>query len=211
MIFFAFLYFKYNENLPNARVSEKADVLASKMTKALNKQAFDSTKVFEWTFKSKRHYKWEKHKNECEVYWKDHKVRLNFDDSTLNQAYVHSFKVDGELAEELTQKAHQYFRNDTFWVFAPYMVFDEGVKRGLVNTPEGEALLVTYNSGDSFLWELDDSGKPMCFKMWTKELPIDGLEASWSDWTTTESGVLLPTYHNILFFGMEISDIKGTP
>ena len=34
--------------------------------------------VFEWTFKSKRHYNWEKSKNECEVFWQDHKVRLNF-------------------------------------------------------------------------------------------------------------------------------------
>ena len=46
--------------------------------------------------------------------------------------------------------------------------------------------------------------------MWTSVLPINGLEATWSDWTTTESGALLPTFHKLLITGLEISAIKGT-
>ena len=210
LLFFAFVYFKYSEELPIGIENEKANTLATKMLTSLNKKAYDSTNVFEWTFKSKRHYKWEKYKNCCEVYWADNKVKLNFEDNTLNQAFVHSFKVDGELADELIKKASKYYKNDSFWVFAPYRIFDEGVKRALVTTAQGDALLVTYKSGDSYLWQLDSSGKPTGFKMWTSQFPIDGLETSWTDWATTETGVQLPTFHKTLFFGMEITDIKGT-
>jgi hypothetical protein len=46
--------------------------------------------------------------------------------------------------------------------------------------------------------------------MWTSLLPIDGLEATWADWTTTESGAQLPTFHKMLVLGLEINHIKGT-
>jgi hypothetical protein len=73
---------------------------------------------------------------------------------------------------------------------------------------------VTYTSGgstpgDSYLWLLDNNFKPKAFKMWTSILPIDGIESSWTDWITTESGAQLPTFHKFLVFGLEITDIKG--
>ena len=46
--------------------------------------------------------------------------------------------------------------------------------------------------------------------MWTSILPIDGLEASWSDWTKTETGAQLPTFHKLLVIGLEIEAIEGT-
>ena len=46
--------------------------------------------------------------------------------------------------------------------------------------------------------------------MWTSILPIKGLEASWTDWTITESGAKLPTLHKLLFIGIDITDIQGT-
>ena len=97
---------------------------------------------------------------------------------------------------------------------APYKVFDEGTERRIVKTDtNGDALLITYTSGgstpgDSYLWLFDTNGKPKAFKMWTSLLPIDGLEASWSDWTTTESGAMLPTFHKLLVLGLEITNIK---
>ncbi|TYA78763.1 hypothetical protein [Seonamhaeicola marinus] len=209
LLFCGYIYFKHHEELPTGLEGEKADILATKMLDALNKKAFDSTNVFEWTYKSRRHYKWEKLKNCCEVYWEDKKVKLFFDNSTPNQAYVHSFKVDGELADELIKDAKKYFHKDAFWVFAPYRVFDDNVKRAYVNTAQGKALLVTYPNRGAYLWHLDNNGTPKSFKMWDDQTPIDGLEASWNTWTTTETGAKLPTGHEILFFGMEITDIKG--
>lgn len=215
LLLFGFLFFKYDEELPNGVQGEQADALAYNMLEALDYNAFKNTNYIEWTFKKRHHYKWDKENNTCEVYWKEFKVNLDLNDHTQSKAYVHSFKVESEMAKELLTKALDYFNNDSFWLVAPYKIFDNGTERRLVNLENGdEALLVTYTTGgstpgDSYLWLLDDSGKPKAFKMWTSILPIDGLEASWSDWTTTESSAQLPTFHKLLVLGLEINHIKG--
>jgi hypothetical protein len=124
--------------------------------------------------------------------------------------------VHNEKADELIEQATTFFNNDSFWLVAPYKVFDEGTERRIATTKNGEeGLLITYTSGgttpgDSYLWLLDESGKPKSFRMWVDILPIGGLEASWSDWTTTESGAQLPTFHKLLFIGLEMGDVIGT-
>lgn len=215
LLLFGFLYFKYNEDLPAGIQGEEADDLAHNMLDALNYEAYKNTNIIEWTFKKRHHYLWKKNENICEVSWKDYKVNLDLNDHTKSKVYIHSFIIDSELADELIEKAITYFNNDSFWLVAPYKVFDDGVERRLVKTDDNkEALLVTYTSGgstpgDSYLWLLDDNDKPKAFKMWTSILPIDGLEASWSDWTTTETSAQLPTFHKLLILGLEIEDIKG--
>lgn len=215
LLFFGFLYFKYNEDLPIGVQSEQADVLAQNMLDALDYEAFKDTDYIEWSFKNRRLYKWDKYNNICTVQWKEFKVDLHLKFIDRSQAFVHSFKVVNEKRDELIQKAQDYFNNDSFWLVAPYKVFDDGVERSIVKLPNNkEGLLVTYTTGgstpgDSYLWEFDNNGKPKSFKMWTSVLPIDGLEASWTDWVTTESGAQLPTFHKLLFIGLEIGYIKG--
>lgn len=216
LLFFGFLYFKYNEDLPTGIQGEHADALAYKMLDALDYEAYKNTNYIEWTFKKRHHYVWNKTQNTCEVYWKENKVVLDLNNTSQSKVYVHSFKNESDMAKELLEKAITYFNNDSFWIVAPYKVFDAGVERRLVKTDSNkDALLVTYTSGgstpgDSYLWLLDDNSKPKAFKMWTSIIPIDGLEASWSDWTTTESGAQIPTFHKLLFLGLEIDDVKGT-
>tara|TARA_R110002049_G_scaffold1498_1_gene11604 strand:- start:29761 stop:30483 length:723 start_codon:yes stop_codon:yes gene_type:complete len=216
LLFFGFLYFKYDEELPVGISGEQADILAENMLEALNFEAYKNTDYIEWTFKKRHHYEWQKNKNTCTVYWKDYKVTLDLNNPSQSKAYVHSFKTDGEKATELIDSAINYFNNDSFWLVAPYKVFDEGVKRAVVKDENGnDALLVTYSQGgstpgDSYLWLLDENNKPKSFKMWVSVLPIDGLEATWNHWVTTESGAQLPTFHKMLFFGLEINHIKGT-
>lgn len=216
ILFFGFLYFKYDEDLPTGIKGKEADALAYNMLDALNYTAFENTNYIEWTFKRRHHYKWKKNKNLCDVYWDEYKVSLNFNNPSKNKAYVHSFTVDDDLAQELIAKAIKYFNNDSFWLVAPYKVFDKGTERRLVTTNTGKkALLVTYTTGgttpgDSYLWHFDDKGKPTSFQMWVDILPIDGLSATWTDWMTTESGAQLPNFHKFSVFGLEISHIKGT-
>lgn len=216
LLFFGFLYFKYNEDLPHGIQGEQADALAYKMLNALNYEAYKKTDYIEWTFKNRYHYEWKKDKRICDVFWKDYKVTLNLDAPGLNQGYIHSFKAEGDMADELIEKAISRFNNDSFWLIAPYTVFDEGVERRLVKLPNNEeALLVTYTSrgsklGDSYLWQFDNTGKPKSFKMWTSLLPIDGIEASWTDWITTDSGAQLPSFHKFLFMGLKMGVVKGT-
>ena len=121
------------------------------------------------------------------------------------------------MGKELIDKAISYFNNDSFWLVAPYKVFDSGTERRLVDlkNSSNKGLLITYTKGgttpgDSYLWILDENGMPNSFKMWTSILPIKGLESSWSNWTTTESGAKLPTFHNIFFLRIDITNIKGT-
>lgn len=216
LLLFGFMYFKYNEDLPHGNPGKEADILAHKMLETLDFEAYKNTKYIEWTFKNRRHYELDKVNNICEVHWKANKVILDLNDISRSKLFIHGFKNESDMAKELFSKALEYYNNDSFWVLAPYKIFDAGTERKLVKINGHEdALLVTYNSGgstpgDSYLWLLDENYKPKAFKMWTSLLPIDGIEASWSDWTTTESGAQLPTFHKLLFLGLEISDLKGT-
>ncbi|KAB1070345.1 hypothetical protein JJL45_11410 [Tamlana sp. s12] len=214
LLFFGFLYFKYNEDLPTGVQGETADQLAHNMLEALNYEAYKNTDHIEWTFKKRHHYKWDKKNNICEVYWKSYRVVLDLNNKENTKVYIQGFINQSELAPELIETATNYFNNDSFWLVAPYKVFDKGVERRLVKTTNNDALLVTYTSGgstpgDSYLWLMDDDYKPVAFKMWTSILPIDGLEASWNRWKTTETGAQLPEFHKMLFLGLEITDIKG--
>ena len=213
LLFFTVLYVKYNEPLPEAIHSVEADVLAQKMLKALNFKAYKTTNVIEWTFKKRHHFKWYKNKNICEVFWKKYKVYLDFNNSNNSKVFIKDQEVFKDK-ETLIQKATSYFYNDSFWLVAPYKVFDEGTSRKLVTFKDNtKGLLVHYSKGgdtpgDTYLWLFDASGKPKSFKMWTAILPIGGLEASWSDWTTTSTGAVLPHFHKLLFLGLEIDGIK---
>ncbi|MFD2540843.1 hypothetical protein ACFSSB_00815 [Lacinutrix gracilariae] len=213
-LFFGFLYFKYNEELPTGTPGEQADALAYKMLDALDHEKYKATDYIEFTFKKRHHYKWNKKENTCEVYWKNYKVHLDLNNTSKSETFEGDQKVQGTPAKELIKKATDYFNNDSFWLVAPYKVLDPGTERRLVKTEENkDALLITYTSGgstpgDSYLWLLNDSGKPTSFKLWTSILPIDGLEASWNDWTTTETGAMLPTFHKLLVLGLEIEDLK---
>lgn len=206
LILLGYVFFKYNEDFPVGISGEKADMLAHKMLESLNYEAYKNTNYIEWNFKNRHHYKWQKKENICDVYWKEFRVTLNLNNPDLSKAYVHSFKVENDFAKDLKEKALTSFNNDSFWLTAPYTVFNKDVDRKLVGE---NALLVTYNSGgdtpgDSYLWELDETGKPISFKIWASILPIDGLEASWTDWMTTETGAILPTFHKLLFLGLEM-------
>ncbi|TDY11426.1 hypothetical protein [Meridianimaribacter flavus] len=210
LLLFGYLHFKYDEDLPVGTQNEQADALAKKMLTALDYEAYKNTKYIEWTYKKRRHYKWKKSEHSCTVYWEEYKVDLKLNELNSSKAYVHNFKVEGEQAKNLIAEAHTYFSEDSFWLVAPYRVFDEGVTRSVVNVNGKQELLVNYQPDDTYLWQLDTNGMPTSFKMWNNKLPFDGVELSWKDWTTTESGAKLPTFHKFMFFGMELQDVKGT-
>ena len=215
LLYFGYIYFKYHEDIPVGIEGQVADDLAIKMLDALDYEAYQNTKYIEWTHRKKRRYQWDKANNICTVNWKEYKVDLHLEFPERSKAYIHSFNVIDEQRDVLVQQAIDLFNNDSFWVVAPYKVFDDGVVRKVVKYEGKDALLVTYTKGgstpgDSYLWILDAENKPIKFKMWTSLLPMDGLEATWSDWTTTESGAQLPTFHKVLLMGIEMDHIKGT-
>ncbi|QDO94385.1 hypothetical protein FNB79_10570 [Formosa sediminum] len=214
LLLFGYLYFKYNEDLPQGTPTAAADVVAKKMMNALDYEAYKKTNYIEWTFSNRHHYKWQKNKDFCQVYWKNTRVDLQLKSPNTSKVWIDQVAVTGPDTQEYIDKAVNYFNNDSFWIVAPYKAFDPGTTRSLIpleNNTQG--LLISYNSGgstpgDAYMWLLDNEYKPTAFKMWVSILPLEGLKATWEQWETTETGLKLPKFHQLLFIGIEISDIK---
>lgn len=210
-IVLAVFYFKNNESLPSGKQGTKADELATKMLDALNYEAYKNTRFIEWSFRGKRFYKWDKQKNIVEVSWDTNKVILHTKEPEKSIVLIDGKENDNK---EILQKSIDYFNNDSFWLVAPYKVFDSGIERRLVQYEGKDALLVTYTTGgstpgDSYLWILDKNDRPTSYKMWVSIIPTGGTEASWSDWITTESGAILPTKHEMAIGVLDMGDVKG--
>lgn len=200
-------YFVKNEKLPEGKQGKEADAIAIKMVNALNGDAFKNTEVLEWSFRNTNTYKWYKNKNIVEVVWGENKVILDTKLPENSTVFIANKEVKNQ---KLIETATNYFNNDSFWLVAPYKIFDKGTERRLVNYKGKDALLVTYTSGgstpgDSYLWLLDDNYLPVSYKMWTKIIPIGGVSATWSSLKITESGIKLPTNHKLSLFGLQIS------
>ncbi len=214
ILYGAYVYIRYDEDLPQGELTAQADQLADSMLEALNYEAYQNTSVLKWTYRNGNRYTWDRRKAQCDVLWKEYKVQLELNNPESSKVYIHNFQVYDEQADELIEKALALFNNDSFWLVAPYKVYDSGTERRLVNYNGKPALLVTYNTGgnspgDSYLWLLEESGKPYAFKMWVSALPVGGLEASWDDWIQVQSGAFLPQSHKLLFLNLRLGDVQG--
>ncbi|AUC84901.1 hypothetical protein CW731_06165 [Polaribacter sp. ALD11] len=205
-------YFVNNEKLPEGKQGKEADALATKMFKAINHEAFENTEILEWSFRNEHFYKWNKQENIVTVSWNKNKVILHTNQSEKSTVFVDDKKVENK---GILKNATDFFNNDSFWLIAPYKIFDTGTERSIVNYNGKDALLITYTSGgstpgDSYLWILDENYFPTSFKMWTSIIPLGGVSATWSDWKTTKTGIQLPTKHILSLFGLEIDmgDVK---
>jgi len=206
LLLFGYVYYKHHEDLPLGNQPEQADILAHKMLETLNYDAYKKANYIEWTFKKKRHYKWNKAENTCAVYWKNYTVNLDFNTPSNNSVLVSKVLASAEASTKLITEAKAYFTEDVFWLVAPYTVFNEGTTRQLVTANNTNSLLVTYKNKEAYVWELNDDFSPKGFKMFNNKLPIDGVFMTWTDWTTVND-VQLPKFHNFLYFGMEFTDI----
>lgn len=216
IVFVMVTAFIVNESLPKGESGAEADALANKMLKALNHEKYKSTRFLEWSFRNgKNHYKWDKENEVCIIQWDSIQVDLNLIDPAKSHAKKNGEFLNGKEGNELIKKALDNFNNDSFWLVAPYKVFDKGTTRSTVDLEDGsKGLLVTYTSGgttpgDSYLWQLNPDGFPNSYKMWVKILPIGGLEASWDDWMVTESGAFLPKRHQMGPITFSMGNVKG--
>ncbi|WP_367392562.1 hypothetical protein [Lewinella sp. LCG006] len=203
-----------NEPMPTQRKSgAAADELARKMEAAVNKAAWDQTRFVSWKFLSGTSYVWDKEKNAVVVTWGDNKVLLNTPTRT-GLAYVDGQLVtDAVTKQKLLDKAWSQFANDSFWLCAPMKAFDPGTRREIATNKAGEeGLLVHYSSGgvtpgDSYLWLLDESGKPKAWQMWVNIIPIGGLQFSWEDWSGGPNGPQIAQQHDGVLLDVPIKDL----
>ena len=207
--------FMTHESKPAANPSAAADQLAQKMMMAVNKTAWDTTNIISWDFAGRNQYLWDKSRNFVKVIMGKNTVLLNTK-AVDGIAFKDGKELSGKAANTQIQKAWKNFCNDSFWLNAPVKAFDIGTKRSIVTTKDGrEAMMVHYESGgvtpgDSYAWLLDENGMPTSYKMWVKIIPVGGLEFTWQDWVTLDTGAKVASLHKSKFFDLSIKDIKGS-
>lgn len=182
--------------IPKATAGLAADNLAKEMLTALNQSAWDSTRYVAWTFREHTHYLWDKQNNLVEVAWDDIKVLINTK-SLTGKVYQEAVLTSGKQHDKLFEKAWASFCNDSFWLCAPFKVFDPGTSRGLVTKEDqSRAFIVTYESGgvtpgDRYLWTLNEKSIPVTCEMWVSIIPIGGVKSTWVDWQPLASGAMI--------------------
>ena len=210
------LYAVYNESIPEGKSGPEADALAEKMLKAINYETYKNTRFLEWSFVGGAHkYKWDKTNGTVEVSWDDYKVDLNLGNTEDSFVSKGGTIISAKESQKTINEARDFFNNDSFWLVAPFKVFDKGTTRSIVTLDDGtEALLINYASGgstpgDSYLWKLLPNGFPESYKMWAQVVPIGGAEASWDDWKIMENGLALPATHKMGPVTMDMGDVKA--
>ncbi len=210
-----FLYF--NDPVPAGNAPEQADALARDMLDALNAEAYRETRYITWTYRGGRNrYRWDKTMGKVEMSWGDYSGRIDLVYPDRSSVKENGVVLEGERLKEVTEEAISNFNNDSFWLVAPFKVFDKGTKRRLVDLRDGSTgLLVTYTQGgdtpgDSYLWELDNALFPVKFRMWVQILPLKGLSATWEGWQETESGVWLPQYHKVGPLTLDLGEVSAS-
>ena len=200
VLFLLTFYLVKNEKLPEGTPSQEADQLALKMVESLNKAAWDSTKTISWTFRGDHNYRWDRVENMVTIRWDDIEVHLD-PETITGQVVENDYIILGDEKEKLTRQAWDGFNNDSFWLAAPYKVFDPGTERSIVKTRDGRTgLMVTYTSGgttpgDSYVWILDEDHRPTSVKMWVSILPIGGMEFTWENYQILSSDAMVATEH----------------
>jgi hypothetical protein len=206
--------FIISEKMPAGKEGPEAEALTDQMFEAINKEAWDSTRIVQWDFIGGHRYVWDKENDKLLVKWSDIEVYMDLDKYD-GKVFKSGEEVSGDKKIKLFDKAFSFFCNDSFWLNAPVKARDEGTTRKLVNMESGEkGLLINYSSGgvtpgDSYLWILDETGQPKGWKMWVKILPVKGVYTSWEDWLTLDTGAKLSTLHGNKIFKMKIENIKS--
>jgi hypothetical protein len=216
LIAFGLLYAIYNQALPNGKAGPEAEAMARKMVNALGYDDYKATRYLEWTFAGGEHrYLWDTSNGNVTVRWDDYRVELNLIKKDDSKVFHKEQLQKGSSQKKGIKKAISFFNNDSFWVVAPFKVFDKGTKRSIVPLADGSnGLLVNYTiggttPGDSYLWQLDARGFPMSFQMWTKIIPIGGLTATWDNWQKMETGFYVPKYHKIGPITLKLPNVRG--
>ena len=200
----------YDEKIPDLQGVQKGLQLAEKMSKAMNKSSYDSLSFISWQYGS-HHYEWNKKEDSVKVIWASFKV--NFSTQTLEgMAFQGGIILTGDHNTEIVEKAIRYFNNDSFWLVAPYKIYDPGVKLNSVILPVGHGLMVTYTQGgstpgDTYLWILDENYFPKAWKMWVKMLPVGGVKSKWLGWQKRKGAWFPGNFETLFFYKKEIENL----
>jgi hypothetical protein len=112
------------------------------------------------------------------------------------QAYVNGKPAEGEANEAMLKNAYGRFINDTYWLLAPWKIFDPGVHlayEGEKPCPQGGTCDVLRLSFDNvgltpkdkyWLWITRDGRKMVQWQYLLNGAAEDPTTAQWNDWQT---------------------------
>lgn len=176
--------------------------------------AFEATRALQFSFRGTRSWLWDRDRGMVRFVEGDTEVLLD----TWDRSGIASRGGEVLPAEDtakLLESTWSNFINDTFWLY-PFGSFDnEGVAREVVLEDGKEALLIRYASGgvtpgDSYLYIVDETGRPTTWKMWVKVLPVPGFTTTWEGWQTLGSGLEVSTRHvGPMGATIDLVDVRG--
>ena len=214
-ILFLAVYLKYNSTLPKGIKGEKASTLAFNISKSIGYEAYEHTNFISWNVNG-YFYKWNKKNKVVDVKWGKNHVLYN-QNEPQKSILISPKNSAPKIIKKLITKAESKFNNDSFWLVAPFKLFDKGVELSYIEASKTEnaSLLVTYKSGgttpgDSYQWFVDEKFVPTHFKMWVQIIPIGGVPAIWTNWKTMQPGFKLAHKKKILdVITFPMQDIKA--
>ncbi len=188
--------------LPTDTVDKSAESMAQRMEAAVNQDAWAATKYVSWNFTGRNKYAWNREDDVVIIEWEDKEVRLR----TKTQEYT-AFsggeELSGDAAADAYDHAWSIWCNDSYWLQPIEKIRDPGVTLSVVQLDDGkEGLKVTHDSGgvtpgDSYVYLLDENGRPYEWRMWVSIIPVGGMASSWSGWKQIDSGAWISTVHSI--------------
>lgn len=201
--------------LPSGVAGPPADALAREVQQAVGLEGWKRTGAVSWNFGGRNQHLWDRERDLIRVRWGDMEVlRYLWEDRGI--VYEDGQEVtDPEDKQEAMDAAYAAWVNDAFWLYPFEKFFDAGVTRQVISTDAGkEALLITFNEGgltpgDSYLWLLEEGGRPYAWKMWVSIIPIKGAQASWQGWQTLPTGALIATVHDTAVFTLKLTEVAG--
>lgn len=192
-----------SEPRPVGESGPAADALARKLQAAVGLEGWKATKVVRFNYAGRHHILWDRARGYARVNVDDWSVLLRTHDFS-GRAYRGGAEVtDAADKQKLLTAGEKWFINDGYWLFPFEGLFDAGVTRAVVARPgQPDGLLISYASGgvtpgDAYLWELDQDGRPVAWRMWVSVLPIGGLRATWEAWEKLPTGAQIATEHQL--------------
>lgn len=202
-----------HEPRPSGTPGPEAEALAERVLASIDDEAWQDTAAVSWNFGGRNEHLWDRERHLARVRWDDLEVLLRIHDRS-GVALEGGRGLHGDDALAALDQAHAHFINDSFWLNPVSKMHDEGVRRELVRTEEGDALLVRYTSGgrtpgDAYLWHLDANARPVSWQMWVSILPIGGVSCTWESWSPLATGALVSREHDFGPLTLALSNIRG--
>lgn len=205
----------FHRSVPTGVQGADAEGLADRIEASVNADAWRQTGAVEWTFPRGHDHLWDRQRHWHRLQWDGCTAWIDLS-TRQGRAECDDEVVEGEALRERLESAWSIWANDSFWLNPLTKLRDDGTERRLVALEEGErGLLITYRSGgvtpgDSYLWIVDNDDHVTACKMWVKILPIGGVQFSWENWQTLETGARVATRHRgPLGFTIALTNIRA--